>query len=129
MSELKMLKPTNLDLPVGTKFYINESLCPYNRDLWNRCKKLWNRRKLFSFFTVNGSVGVKLQENVSYNIIAHIDDSKEIFLEEDFTIRQGIFSNNLTPWVTLNSEVSDQRPCAKDQKTELSHFSKWTGVT
>ena len=70
----------------------------------------------FLFFTVNGSVGVKLQENASYNIITHIDDLKEIFLEEDFTIRQGIFSNNLTSWVTLNSEVSDQRPRAKDKK-------------
>ena len=25
-------------------------------------------------------------------------------------------------------ELLDQRPCAKDQKTALGHFSKWTGV-
>ena len=85
-SELKKLKPADLDLSVGTKLYINESLCPYYRGLWNQCKKLWNRRKLFSFFTVNGSVRVKLQENGSYNIITHIDDLKEIFPEEDFTM-------------------------------------------
>ena len=28
--------------------------------------------------------------------------------------RQRIFPDNLTPWVTLNLEVSDQRPCKKD---------------
>ena len=27
-SELKKLKPSELDLPNGTKLYINESLCP-----------------------------------------------------------------------------------------------------
>ena len=86
MSELKKLKPVNLDLSVGIKLYIYESLCPYHGDFWNRCKKLWNRRKLFSFFTVNGLVCVKLQEVVSHIIIAHIDDLKEMFPEEDFTM-------------------------------------------
>ena len=74
-NDLKKLKPADLDLPVGTKLYINESLCPCYRGLWNQCKKLWNRFKLLSFFTVNGSVHVKLQENGSYNIITHINVS------------------------------------------------------
>ena len=39
-SELKKLKPADLDLPVRTKLYINESFCPYYRGLWNQCKKL-----------------------------------------------------------------------------------------
>ena len=86
MSEMKKLKPANLDLSVGTKLFIYESLCPYYGDFWNRWKKLWNRCKLFSFFTVNGSVRVKLQEIVSHDIIAHIDDLKEMFPEEDFTM-------------------------------------------
>ena len=32
-SELKKLKPADLDLPVGTKLYINETLRPYYRGL------------------------------------------------------------------------------------------------
>ena len=86
MSELKKSKPADLDLPVGTKLYINESLCPCYRGLWNQCKKPWNRCKLFSFFTVNGSVRVKIQENGSYNMITHIDDLREIFPDEHFTM-------------------------------------------
>ena len=65
-SELKKLKPADLDLLVGTKHYINESLCLYYMGLWNQFKKLWNRSKSFSFFNVNGLVHVKLQENESY---------------------------------------------------------------
>ena len=83
--ELKKLKPAELDLPNGKEIYIYESFCSYYRSLWNQCNKLWNRQEFF-FFSVNGSVCIKLQENGSYNIITHIDDLKEIFPDEDFTM-------------------------------------------
>ena len=85
-NELRKLKPSELDLPNGTKLYINESLCPYYRGLWNQCKKLWNKQGIFSFFTVNGSIRIKIRENGPYNIITHIDDLKDIFPDEDFTM-------------------------------------------
>ena len=85
-SELKTVKLADLDLPERKKFCINENLCPYYRSLWDQCKKLWKRLKLFSFFISNGSVRIKLQENGLYSIITHIDDLKEIFLNEDFTV-------------------------------------------
>ena len=56
------------------------------KGLWNQCKKLWNRLKLFSFLNVNGSVWITLRENGLCNIITHIDDLKEIFLDKDFTM-------------------------------------------
>ena len=67
-SKLRKLKPSELDLPNGTELYINESLCPYYRGLWNQCKKLWNKQGIF-FFTVNGSIRIKIRENGPYNII------------------------------------------------------------
>ena len=85
-SELRKLKPSELDLPNGAKLYINESLCPCYRSLWNQCKKLWNKQGIFSFFTVNGSIRIKIRENGPYNIITHIDDLKDIFPDEDFTM-------------------------------------------
>ena len=45
---LKDLNPTNLSFPEGTKIYVNDSLCPYYRGLWNECKKLWNNKKIYS---------------------------------------------------------------------------------
>ena len=85
-SELRKLKTSTLDLPNGTKLYINKSLYPYHRGLWNQCKKLWNRPGIFSFFTVNGSISIKIRENGSYNIITqHIDNLKDIFPDEDFS--------------------------------------------
>ena len=32
-NHLRKIKPSELDLPNGTKLYINESLCPYYRGL------------------------------------------------------------------------------------------------
>ena len=38
--DLKSLDTTELDFPWNTKIFINESLCPYYRGIWNKCKKL-----------------------------------------------------------------------------------------
>ena len=38
--DLKDLDATDLDLPSGTKLYMNDSLCPCYRGLWNGAKKL-----------------------------------------------------------------------------------------
>ena len=85
-TKLRKLTPSELDLPNGTRLYINESSCPCYRGLWNHCEKLWNKQGIFSFFTVNGSIRIKIRENGPYNIITHIDDLKDVFPDEDFTI-------------------------------------------
>ena len=63
--ELKDLDSTDLDLPAGTKLSINDSLCPYYRVLWSEAKKLWNEKKIYSYFDVNGTVRIRLQEKSS----------------------------------------------------------------
>ena len=60
--QLKDLDPAAVDLPEGTKIFINESLCPYYWGIWNKCKKskrqtkstsiLYN--KWFNSFTNSG---------------------------------------------------------------------------
>ena len=77
--DLKDLDATDLDILAGTKLYINDSLCPYYRALWNEPKKLSLREKcpnmesfqvriqsecgkIFSYFTVSGTVRIRLQE-------------------------------------------------------------------
>ena len=64
--KLKPLKPESLKFPAAVKIYINEILCPYYKKSWTKCRKLWNTRRMLSFWVSNGSVGVELvKENVS----------------------------------------------------------------
>ena len=85
--DLKDLDATDLDLLAGTKLYINDSLYPYYyRGLWDEAKKLCNKKKIFSYFTDNGTVRIRLQEKGPYSIITHMDDLKELFTDEDFSM-------------------------------------------
>ena len=58
----------------------------FYRGLWNETKKLWNKKKKFSYFTVNGTVRIRLQEKGPYRFITYIDDLKELLADEDFSI-------------------------------------------
>ena len=78
---LEDLNPTNLSFPQGSKIYINNSLCPYYRRLWNECKKILNNKKTYSYFTVN-SVRIKQVENGPYKSITHVYDLRALFPEE-----------------------------------------------
>ena len=42
--------------------------------------KKWHKQRIFSFFTLYGSI----RENDPCNIITHIDDLKDILPDEDF---------------------------------------------
>ena len=43
--QLEDLDPAEVDLPEGTKIFINESLRPYYRRIWNKCKKVKRQTK------------------------------------------------------------------------------------
>ena len=43
--QLKGLDPSAVDLPEGTKFFVNENLGPYYRGIWNKCKKIKGQTK------------------------------------------------------------------------------------
>ena len=75
--DLKSLDPTELDFPENTKIFINESLCPYYRGIWNKCKKLRAIQKIHQFYTISGL------ETVPSRIITHIVDLKELFPDID----------------------------------------------
>ena len=77
--DLKQLNPTKLSFTEGTKIFINESLCPYYRGIWNKCKKLRANQKLHQFYTINGIVRVKLEENGPPKSITHMLDLVNLF--------------------------------------------------
>ena len=55
-------------------------------DFGTNVKKLWSYSKIFWFFTVNGTVRLKLEQNGSYNSITYLNDLKSLFPEEKFTM-------------------------------------------
>ena len=72
---LKDLNPTSLSFPEGSKIYVNDSLCPYYKGLQNKFKKLRNNKKIYSYFTVHGTVSIKQAENGPYKSITHVNGS------------------------------------------------------
>ena len=82
----KDLNPTNLSFPEGIKIYVNDSLCPYYRGLWNEWKKLWSNKKIYQYFTVNGTVRIKQVENGPYKNFTHINDLKALFPQEQISM-------------------------------------------
>ena len=77
--DLKHLDPTKLSFSEGTKIFNKESLCPCYRGIWNKCKKLRVNQKLHQFYTINGIVRVKLEENGPLKSITHMLDLVNLF--------------------------------------------------
>ena len=70
--QLKGLDPAGVDLPEGTKIFINESLCPYYRGIWNKCKKLRVKQKVHQYYTINGLIRLRIEESGQAKIITHM---------------------------------------------------------
>ena len=83
---LKDLNPTNLSFSEDTKICVNDSLCPYYSGLWNEWKKLWNNKKIYSYFTVNATVRIKQVENGPYKNITLVNDLRVLFPEEQISM-------------------------------------------
>ena len=60
--KVKNIDGSKFDFNTGVKVYINESLCPYYRGLWGKCKKLLRNKVIFSFYTINGILHIKKSE-------------------------------------------------------------------
>ena len=81
--ELKSLDSTELDFPENTKIFINGSLCPYYRGIWNKSKKLRAFQKIHQFYLISALIHVKLEETGPSKIITQMVDLKEIFPDID----------------------------------------------
>ena len=75
----------DLDLPRGTKIYINQSLCSYYRILWLKAKRLQNIGSIDNFYISSGTIKIKVTENSSPITITHLDDFKIHFPDIDLS--------------------------------------------
>ena len=77
--QLKGLDPSAVDLPEGTKIFINESLCPYYREVWKKCKKLRVKQKVYQYYTINGLIRLRTEEYGQAKTITHMVDLQNLF--------------------------------------------------
>ena len=77
--DLRNLDMEDLDLPRGTKIYINQSLCPYYRILWSKAKRLQNIGSIDNFYISSGTIKIKVTENSSLIMITHLGDFQDPF--------------------------------------------------
>ena len=62
------------------KIYVNESLCSQYRQLFGKCNALFKRGECIGFYTINGKIKVKINENQT-KIIGHNVDLIQYFGE------------------------------------------------
>ena len=75
----------DLDLPSGTKIYINQILCPYYRILWSKAERLQNIGSIDNLYISNGTIKIKVTENSSPITITRLDDFKIHFPDIDLS--------------------------------------------
>ena len=88
---MKCLDPSAVDLPEGTKIFINESLCPYYRGIWSKCKKLMDKQKLYQYYTINGLIRLRIEESGQAKTITHMVDLQNLFPNIDIDSLQLYF--------------------------------------
>ena len=92
-NKLKDMSFEDLGFPDVTKLYVNDSLCPYYKFIWSKCKELYSQKRLASFFTINGTNKIRIREDSSPISITHLADLTEHFLDFKF-IGPGITNKN-----------------------------------
>ena len=82
--KLKDVDKTKLKFPEETRIFINDSLCPYYRGIYGKCKKLYQLKNIFSFWSYNGIIRIKLEENGKMISITHDEDLFKLFPKVQF---------------------------------------------
>ena len=84
--DLRDLNMENLDLPRGTKIYINQSLRPYYRIWWSKAKKLQNIGSINNFYISSVTIKIKVTKNSRPITITHLDDFNIHFPDIDLSL-------------------------------------------
>ena len=50
---------------------------------WVICKKMWNRKRIHSFFTANSTIKFRLEEHGPGNVVTHQQDLEDLFPDVD----------------------------------------------
>ena len=72
--KLKNMDGSKFDFNAGVNLYTDESLCPFHKRLWEKCKRLWLNKVIFLFYTINGILRIKKSERDSAIALTHDED-------------------------------------------------------
>ena len=125
-SEKKKLNGKNLtSLGINAPVYINGSLCIYYKKLWAKCKKLHNNKLIYAFWISNGSIKLKVSENVNIHVITHYVDLEELFPNNELIkdIQKGTGSVYLS-WVCFSQLVY----CVQCSTFTVQHLVIFDGI-
>ena len=84
-SLLKDCNQKDFGFPEENKIFINESLCPEYRFLFWKCRVLHKNKKLFSYWTFNGIIKIKMSERGEIHAITHVNDLVKLFPGVNFS--------------------------------------------
>ena len=73
------------DLGIRNNIYINCNLCPYNKFLWGKFRKLHTDKLIDRFWVYNGSVYFASEENDKGTKVPHLKDLQKEFPGYDFS--------------------------------------------
>ena len=74
------------DLSLPNNIYINESLCPFNKKILFKCRKLWKDKKVInSFWSTNGTIRIRIIEDGPIKVINHISELEKLFPQIDIS--------------------------------------------
>ena len=84
-NNLKSQKESLSNIGINNTLYINNNLCPYNKFLWSKCKKLFNEKLITRFWVFNGNIFIAPELNDDNGMmIDHLSDLKKVFPGYDF---------------------------------------------
>ena len=79
-TQKKKLKGKNLtSLGINKSIYINDSLCTSYKKLWAKCKKLRDNQVIYAFWTLDGSIKLKVSETRNVHTVTHDVDLELLF--------------------------------------------------
>ena len=80
--DVKKILENNLD--IKNDIYINSNLCPYNKYLWGKCKRLYDNKMINRFWVYNGSIYYALDNDDDGSKVAHFSELENKFPNFNF---------------------------------------------
>lgn len=77
---------TDLAFSKDVKIYINENLCPYYKELHNKCRLLRHSRKITKLMISDGQIKIKLPEKSHWMTVYHESVLMDLFPEFNYDV-------------------------------------------